>query len=774
MKHIDASAHVRGESQYVSDIPHPAEMYHAAVFSSPVAHGNIVKLDAARARKLNGVVAVLTAEDVPGENQIGPLIQDEPLLGEKSVHFVGQPLALVIAKSPEVAQKALKRIKVEIDELPPVVDPREAFKNGDVIGAARTFKLGDVDKTWEKCDYIAEGTCDVRGQEQLYLETQAARALPLEGGIIKIYSSTQSPYAVQKHAAKVLGIQNHLVEVEVKRIGGGFGGKEDQATPWSCLAALGAWHTRTPVELVLPRHDDLKMTGKRHPYSSDFKIGIDKNGKILAYEAAHFQNAGATADLSPAVLERTLFHSTNAYYVPNVRVFAASCRTNLPPNTAFRGFGGPQGMFVMESAIAKAAEISGIPCEDIQKVNLLKSGDLFPYGQTAEDARAVDTWKKAEDTYQLSAIRDQIHQFNNTHFELKKGFALMPICFGISFTATFMNQGSALLHVYTDGSVSVTTGGVEMGQGISTKIVNITAKALGISESRIKLESTNTTRIANMSPSAASATTDLCGGAAIDAANQILDRLKAIAAENLNLENGNNISIEDEKVLIDGKETEYTWQSLVQAAYFARVSLSAHGFYATPDIGFDKSKEKGWPFAYHVYGTAITEVTVDCLRGTYEIDAVKLVHDLGRPINELVDMGQIEGGLAQGLGWMTMEDLQYNKKGQLLSGALASYKVPEVYFMPDDIRVTFLENAENTWGPYGSKAVGEPPLMYGIGVFFAIRNAMKAFRPRKEFAFNSPMTPERVLTEIYSGEIEVSKANGKPVKKSVKEKTENV
>ena len=774
MKHIDASAHVRGESQYVSDIPHPAEMYHAAVFSSPVAHGNIVKLDAARARKLNGVVAVLTAEDVPGENQIGPLIQDEPLLGEKSVHFVGQPLALVIAKSPEVAQKALKRIKVEIDELPPVVDPREAFKNGDVIGAARTFKLGDVDKTWEKCDYIAEGTCDVRGQEQLYLETQAARALPLEGGIIKIYSSTQSPYAVQKHAAKVLGIQNHLVEVEVKRIGGGFGGKEDQATPWSCLAALGAWHTRTPVELVLPRHDDLKMTGKRHPYSSDFKIGIDKNGKILAYEAAHFQNAGATADLSPAVLERTLFHSTNAYYVPNVRVFAASCRTNLPPNTAFRGFGGPQGMFVMESAIAKAAEISGIPCEDIQKVNLLKSGDLFPYGQTAEDARAVDTWKKAEDTYQLSAIRDQIHQFNNTHFELKKGFALMPICFGISFTATFMNQGSALLHVYTDGSVSVTTGGVEMGQGISTKIVNITAKALGISESRIKLESTNTTRIANMSPSAASATTDLCGGAAIDAANQILDRLKAIAAENLNLENGNNISIEDEKVLIDRKETEYTWQSLVQAAYFARVSLSAHGFYATPDIGFDKSKEKGWPFAYHVYGTAITEVTVDCLRGTYEIDAVKLVHDLGRPINELVDMGQIEGGLAQGLGWMTMEDLQYNKKGQLLSGALASYKVPEVYFMPDDIRVTFLENAENTWGPYGSKAVGEPPLMYGIGVFFAIRNAMKAFRPRKEFAFNSPMTPERVLTEIYSGEIEVSKANGKPVKKSVKEKTENV
>ncbi len=768
MKHIDAASHVRGESQYVSDIPQPAELYHAAVFSSPVAHGKILELTTSEARKMKGVITVLTAKDIPGENQVGPLIQDEPLLAEKHVHFIGQPVAVVIASSPEIAHKAVKKINIDIEELPPIVDPREAFEKGEIIGAARTFKMGDVDKTWEKCDYLAEGCCEIGGQEQLYLETQAARAVPLEEGVIKIYSSTQSPYAVQRHAAKILGIQNHKIEVEVKRIGGGFGGKEDQATPWSCLAALGAWVTQRPVELVLPRHDDLKMTGKRHPYSSDFKIGIDKTGKILAYEAKHYQNAGATADLSPAVLERTLFHSTNAYFVPNVRVFAASCRTNLPPNTAFRGFGGPQGMFVIESAIAKVAEVAGIPCEEIQKQNLLKNGDLFPYGQTAEDARAEITWNTLEEKHNLAQISERVSEYNQANFAMKKGFALMPICFGISFTATFLNQGSALVHVYTDGSVSITTGGVEMGQGISTKIVNIAAKALGISEARIKLESTNTTRIANMSPSAASATTDLCGGAALQAMEQILNRLKPVAAEQLKLKNRDGITIENEAVLYNGEPTEWNWQTLVQNAYLARVSLSAHGFYATPDIGFDKTKEKGWPFAYHVYGTALTEVTVDCLRGTYKIDSVKLVHDLGRPINELVDMGQIEGGLAQGLGWMTMEDLQYNEKGQLLSNALASYKVPEVYFMPDDIQVMLLENADNVWGPYGSKAVGEPPLMYGIGVFFAIRNAMKAFReavdthkPSREFSFHSPMTPERVLTEIYGDDIQNDTGNGK-------------
>lgn len=752
MKHIDAALHTHGESQYVSDLPQPAEMLHAAVLSSPVAHGKILRLDFAGALAMEGIVAVLSAADIPGENQIGPLIQDEPLLAAGKVSYIGQPVALAVGKDPVLVRKALKKIALEIEELPPITDPREAFARGEIIGAARTFSLGDIDAAWEKCDLVVEGRCDIGGQEHLYLETQAARALPQEGGTLKIYSSTQSPYAVQKHAAKVLGVANHKIEVDVKRLGGGFGGKEDQATAWACLAALGAWHTQKPVELLLSRHEDLQMTGKRHPYSSDFKIGLSREGKILAYEAKHYQNAGATADLSPAILERTLFHSTNAYFIPNVRVFAASCRTNLPPFTAFRGFGGPQGMFVIESAIAKAAEALGMPREEIQRKNLLKDGDVFPYGQVAEQARAQITWQAAAEKYRLPEIRRRIEDFNREHFEVKKGFAVMPICFGISFTATFLNQGSALVHVYTDGSVSVSTGGVEMGQGLNTKIANIAARSFGVREERIRVESTNTTRIANMSPTAASASTDLYGKATISAINQILERLKAAAARELKLGEPEKIAIVEEKILYNGKETGWEWAKLVQAAYFSRVSLSAHAFYATPQIGFDKTREKGHPFAYHVYGAAIIEVTVDCLRGTYEIDAVKLVHDLCRPVNRLVDLGQIEGGLAQGLGWMTMEDLQFDDKGRLLSNALASYKVPEVYFMPDDLQVTLLEDAENPWGPYGSKAVGEPPLMYGIGVFFAIREAMKAFRPQNVFGFHAPMTPERVLMELYSGE----------------------
>ncbi len=751
MKHIDSIAHVRGESQYVSDLPRPEGMLYAAVFGSPVAHGRIRKLDISAAKALEGVVAVLTAADIPGDNQIGPLIPDELPLAEEEVHFIGQPVALVIADSPEIARKAAGMIILEHQALPVITDPREAYRKGEIIGNPRTFRLGDVEQAWGQCDVIVEGQCDLGGQEQLYLETQGCRAIPEEGGRMKLYSSTQSPYAVQRTAAKVLGLANHRVEVDVKRLGGGFGGKEDQATPWACLAALGAWKTGAPVELILSRHDDLKMTGKRHPYSSDFKIGLSKEGKILAYRVSHYQNAGASADLSPAILERTLFHSTNAYFIPNVEIFAVSCRTNLPPNTAFRGFGGPQGMFVIEAALAKAAEKMGLPREELQRKNLLREGDEFPYGQRAERVQIGTAWSILKEKY-LPSIRQRVDQYNAAHRAVKKGYAVMPICFGISFTATFLNQGSALVHVYTDGSVSITTGGVEMGQGISTKIADIAARALGIREERIRVESTNTSRIANMSPSAASATADLCGGATLKAIDQILERLYAAARKELNLDKKAPCQIRDEQLLCNGKPTGWDWRKLVEATYFSRVSLSAHAFYATPGIHFDKSAEKGHPFAYHVYGAAIFEVTLDGLRGTYRIDSVKIVHDLARPLNRVIDLGQIEGGLAQGMGWMTVEDLQYDAQGRLLSNGLASYKAPEVYFMPDDLETTLLEDHENRFGPYGSKAVGEPPLMYGIGLFFAIREAMKAFRPGREYGFRVPMTPERVLLELYGDE----------------------
>lgn len=749
MKHTDATTHTRGESHYIDDAPQPANMLHAAVFGSHVAHGKIIALDTSQAKALPGIKAILVWKDIPGQNQIGALIPDEVLLAEDTVHFVGEPIALVVATTFDAAHKALDAIEVQIEELPAITDPRKAFEKDRIIGTPRTFKMGDVDKTWKICDVVVSGRCEIAGQEHLYLETQRARAIPTDNGGMQLFSSTQGPYAVQKAVARILGLPQHKIEVDVKRLGGGFGGKEDQATAWSCLAALAAWCTDQPVELVLPRHQDMVMTGKRHPYSSDFKIGLTKDGKILAYEARHFQNAGAAADLSPAVLERTLFHSTNAYYIPNVKIIGVSCRTNLPPNTAFRGFGGPQGMFVIESAIAKAAEKLGMSKDKIQRRNLLQDGDMFPYGQQAAQVRAAQTWNEVAESFGLVELQKKVHDFNEMHFETKKGLAVMPICFGISFTATFLNQAGALVHVYTDGSVSVSTGGVEMGQGIVTNIAKIAAKGFGIRNNRIKVETTNTTRVANMSPSAASATTDLNGHATLAAIEQILDRLKRIAAEKLNLADTENLKIADEQLLHNGQETGWDWQKLVRAAYFERVDLSAHGFYATPGVWFDKEKESGHPFAYHVYGTAIFEVTVDCLRGTYDIDSAKIVHDLGRPINEIVDRGQIEGGLAQGLGWMTLEELKFNNDGHYLSNSLATYKVPDVHFMPADLQVKLLENVENPAGPYGTKAVGEPPLMYGIGVFFAIQNAMRAFAPDVEFPFDAPMTPEKVLVQLH-------------------------
>ncbi|WP_347272639.1 molybdopterin cofactor-binding domain-containing protein [Candidatus Kuenenia sp.] len=748
MNRIDAAAHTRGESLFLDDMPLPSGMLYASVFSSPVMHGNIIRLQLQEARLAKGVVAVLSSKDIPGINQIGSIIQDEELLAQNKVNYIGQPVAVVVAESQRAARNAAKIILAEIEELPAVTDPKEAFEKGYIIDAPRTFTLGDVDSLWQKCDLVVEGSCDTGGQEHVYLETQRARAVPLEGNNIRIYSSTQSPSAVQHHAAKVLGLSSHNVEVEVKRIGGGFGGKEDQATPWACMAALAAWITQRPVELVLQRGEDMRMTGKRHPYKSDFKMGVTKEGVILGYEVKHYQNSGAVADLSTAVLERTMLHSTNCYYMPNVRIFGVCCKTNLPPNTAFRGFGAPQGMFAIESAITKVAEKLNMPREEIQAKNLLAANNAFPYGQTAGNCSIRTVWEKVETKYTLQKIRKRALSFNKSHFETKKGVAVMPICFGISFTTTYMNQASALVHVFTDGSVSVSTGGVEMGQGLTTNITAIAAKALGINHNRIKVEATNTTRIANMSPSAASATTLLNGNALLLAVNQIIGRLKSLLAQELSISDKEKISIANEKIFCNAHDTGWTWEQLIHAAHQKRINLSAHGFFATPKIWFDKMKEKGSPFAYHVYGAAVIEVTLDCLRGVYTIDSVKIVHDLGRPINETVDRAQIEGGLAQGLGWMALEDLRFNDKGQLLSRDLATYKVPDAYFMPDDIEIEFLENEESLPGPYGSKAVGEPPFMYGIGVFFALRDAMRAFMPENDFDFATPLTPERVLLQL--------------------------
>lgn len=732
MKNLESPAHTRGESIYLDDIPLIHGTLFGAVFGSPIAHGLIRVLDTRAAEQGPGVVRIFTYKDITGENQIGGIVPDEPLFAEQHVHYCGMPIAFVVADSEPAARHALTRIKVDIEPWPVVTDPRVAQANGELIVPPRTFRLGDTGLAWPLCAHIIEGRTDTNGQEHLYIETQGAYALPLENKNIRVYSSTQAPTATQRAVSKVTGLAMHALDIEVTRLGGGFGGKEDQANGWAALCALACLHLKRPVKYALPRTDDMVMTGKRHPYSADFRIGLDKDGTILAYEVTFYQNAGAAADLSPAVLERTLFHCTNSYFIPNVKATAYSCRTHLPPNTAFRGFGGPQGMFVIEAAIAKAAETLNIPAALIQKRNLQKTGDEFPYGQKAV-SEAHACWQKAEQLYSIDTLQKEIAGFNTRNPLLKKGLAFMPICFGISFTKTLLNQARALVHVYTDGSVSVTTGAIEMGQGVITKMAQVAATVFSIDIGQVKVQPTSTWKIANTSPSAASSTADLNGKAVQMACTAILNRLKEVAA---------------------AEPTALTWKQLVMAAYIRRVSLSEHAHYATPGIHFDYTKEKGHPFAYHVYGTAIVVATLDCLRGRYTFDAVKVVHDSGTSMNPLIDRGQIEGGIVQGIGWMTMEEVVYDEKGRLRSNTLSTYKIPDIYSAPKEISIDFLHPNHDNLAIFRSKAVGEPPLMYGIGAYFALRNAIRAFNPSADLPFDAPLTPEKALMSLYQKKLE--------------------
>ncbi len=748
MKNIDGINHVRGESIYLDDMPLQQGTLFAVVYDSPVAHGILKAIDLENAKNTEGVVRVITAKDLIGENQIGGIIPDEPLLADGIVDFQGMPIVLVLAETEEAARTAVKKIKVEIEPLEIITDPRVAFAKNELIVPPKAFKLGDTEGIFPTCTHIFKGRADVNGQEHLYIETQGAYTLPTEGGGLKVYSSTQGPTAVQRAVAKVTGLAMHQIEVDVTRLGGGFGGKEDQANAWAALCAVGTQLTKCPVKYCLNRMEDLRMTGKRHPYSADYQIGLDENLKIIAYEVTFYQNAGAAADLSPAVLERTLFHCTNAYFIPNVSATAYSCRTNLPPNTAFRGFGGPQGMFVLESAIVHAAEQLGVDASLIQQKNLLKTGDEFPYGQKAE-SEAETTWQAANAHFEFEKTRKEIDLFNKQNTYTKKGMALMPICFGISFTKTMMNQARALVHVYTDGSVAVSTGAVEMGQGVNTKMAQIAAQTFHIPIEKIKIHSTNTLRIANTSPSAASATADLNGKATLMACTEIMERLRGVAIELLKTGDFvEELTYRDGFFYVKNEKTDLDFVTVVNQAYGRRINLSHHAHYATPSVNFDWTTGKGHPFAYHVYGTAAVGVTVDCLRGTYDIDFVRAVHDFGLTMNSAIDFGQIEGGIVQGVGWMTMEELVYDDKGKLRSNALSTYKIPDIYSVPKEITIIPLETERENLAIFNSKAVGEPPLMYGIGAYFAIRDAVKAFGSTPS-VFDAPFTAEKVLMSLY-------------------------
>lgn len=565
---------------------------------------------------------------------------------------------------------------------------------------------------------------------------------------LRIWSATQAPTNVQGIVARVLGLPMNRIEVDVPRLGGGFGGKEDQATPWAALAALAAWRLRRPVKLVLRRGEDLRWTGKRHPYTADFRLGLAADGAFLAYEAMLYQDAGATADLSTSVLERSLFHATNSYFIPNVRVTAASCRTNRAPNTAFRGFGAPQAVFVMEAAIARAAEALGVEPRALQRRNLVRDGDIFPYGQAVRPARAAACWDALEARCGADRLYAEARAFNAVHRRHKKGVAIQPVCFGISFTNRFLNQAYATVHVYNDGSVGVSTGAVEMGQGVNAKLARIAARALGAALDRVRVESTNTTRAANTAPTAASSGADLNGHAVRLACEELRATLGRAAAQRLGVADPARVDFCDGEVRLDGRPAGLGWDELAGGAWRQRLRLSAQAHYATPGLAFDPKTERGDAFAYHVFGAAVVEATVDGLRGTYTIDRVRIVHDGGRPLDERIDRGQVEGALCQGLGWMALEELRHAPDGRLLTDTLTTYKIPDLHWMPREVEIHWLGEDGAEPGPYHSKAIGEPPFLYGIGAFFALREALRALRPDRTPPLAAPMTTERALTHL--------------------------
>lgn len=717
--------HVLGATRYLDDQPEPAGLLHAATVVSPSAHGRLLALDTSEALALHESVRVLAAADIKGMNELNPVFKDEPLLVADEWTWLGQNLALVLAATPRLARQAAALVRVAGLALPVVTDALEAAALGHTIGPPRTMACGDTAAAFTRTDLVvAEGRVDTGGQEHVYLETQGSLAWPIDSGGVRLLAGTQAPSGTQAAVARVLGLPMHQVEVETGALGGAFGGKEDQANGWAALAALGAFVTGHPVKLYLNRQEDLTRTGKRHPYTSRFRIAVTPRGEIVAFEAEYFQNSGASADLSPAILPRTLFHAANAYRIPNLRVTGRMCRTNLPPFTAFRGFGAPQGIFVIECALAAVAAKLGIEPVELQRRNLLKDGDRFHYGMPVERSRTLAAFERVMAKADWAGGRARIREFNARHRGQKRGMAAMPVCFGISFTKLLMNQGGALVHVYHDGSVGVSTGAIEMGQGVNRKIALVCAAALGVAPERVKLETTRTVTVANTMPTAASNDTDLNAMAALEACREIRSRLDAFAAG----------------LAVPGLD----WDTLVARAHEARVDLSAHGFHATPGLHYDPAAESGSPFAYHVHGCAVVTATLDTARGTYTIDRAVIVHDAGDSIDRLVDLGQIEGALAQGLGWTVLEDLRFAPDGRLLSDSLSTYKLPDIHFMPE-MEVELLEGVPNPLAVANSKGIGEPPFMYGIAGYFAVLDALRAARPDVEPVFDLPLTPEKAL-----------------------------
>jgi len=747
--HLSGTLHLCGKSRFIADEPPLQGELYAKFLFSPVAHSLITKLDISAAEKMPGVVKVITSADITGINQIGTVIKDEPLFPEKEIMYVGQPLAMALAEDEYIAEIAVNKIILKLEELPAIFAPEDAYNKKQGYTSERKIESGDVETALKNAPFTLQGRTVTTGQEHFYLEGQRCLAVPFEGNRITLHTATQSTMEVQEVTSRVLGIPANDVVIEVPRLGGAFGGKERGATIWACMAALGAFLTKRPVLVKLTRAEDMHYTGKRHPFTSLWQVGYDENGKILAYDLLLLANGGAYADLSMAILERAMFHSENAYFIPDIRIRGYACKTNLPPNTAFRGFGAPQGIFVMESILDKIARQLKIDPLEIRQRNAYQNGQLTPYGQEITHSQLNNIYAKLAEKANYSMLKEEVAEFNKHNPRYKRGIGITPVKFGISFTTALLNQGSALVWVYIDGSVSVSTGGVEMGQELSTKVAIVVSRVLGIPVNQIRVESSNTQRIGNASPTAASTGSDINGNAARLAAEKIKANLTqsaiALIAQKYELTViPEDIVFSENKVFgNDFPDAYITFPELVSFAYSERIPLAAYGYYKTPGLWFDRDKGIGHPFHYFVYGAALAEVELDTLLGEHTIRKLFIVHENGHSLNEVIDRGQIEGAVLQGIGWCTMEDLIYDEKGFYLSANPSTYKIPGIRNLPAETYIEIIPSATEEASVFGSKGIGEPPLIYGLSVFFALQAAGKEANPEKELSF--PATPESLI-----------------------------
>ncbi|SER03837.1 xanthine dehydrogenase, molybdenum binding subunit apoprotein [Faunimonas pinastri] len=749
VKHDSAPRHVAGEAIYTDDIPELPGTLHLHLAMSAHAHAAILSMDLDAVRQAAGVVRVLTLDDIPGKNDYSPFFGDDPIFPEGLVQYVGQCLFAVAAESREAAFQAALLAKIEYAPLPAVLTVDEALAADLDLLPRHEMRLGDAAAAIDAAPHRLANTLHMGGQDHFYLEGQIAYAIPGEGDDMFVYSSTQHPSEVQHNVAKALGIADHSVTVEVRRMGGGFGGKESQPALMANVAALAARLTGRPAKLRLDRDDDMVMTGKRHDFRIDYAVGFDGDGRILGAEFDQAARCGYSADLSGGITDRAMFHADNAYDLQAARVTSRRMKTHTVSNTAFRGFGGPQGLLATERMMDEIAFGLGLDPFDVRRANYYpaEGGKVTPYHMEVTDSVILEMMDELAESSDYRARRRAIRAFNATSPILKKGIGVTPLKFGISFTTTHLNQAGALVHVYKDGSVHLNHGGTEMGQGLFIKVAQVVAEEFQIDLDRVKITATTTAKVPNTSATAASSGTDLNGMAAKNAAGAIKQRLIAFAAA--------KYSVPEEQVVFlpnrvrVGNE-EIAFPDLVQEAYLNQVSLSAAGFYATPGIHYDRETASGRPFFYFAYGAAISEVVIDTLTGENRLVRADILHDVGRSLNPAIDLGQIEGGFIQGLGWLTTEELWWDKSGRLRTHAPSTYKIPTANDRPDDLRIELWDKGYNKVDSiYRSKAVGEPPLMLAISAFSALTDAVAAAGGYRVFPhLDAPATPERILMAV--------------------------